>query len=153
MKKILLSFLLLFSIVSFSQNLNSSLGFIENKGQIIDQNGKTNNTVKYLLNTNGLNVQLRQNGFSYDVYETKKEFRNDNTEEIKNCLSQKLKVQENYTYTTKYHRIDINFLGYNINSTLIPMDKSVDYYNYYNVNTVPSGILNVYHYKKIIILL
>lgn len=149
MKKILLSFLLLFSIVSLSQNLNSSLGFIENKGQIIDQNGKINNAVKYLLNTNGLNVQLRQNGFSYDVYETKKVFSNDNTLEIKNCLSQKLKVQENYTYTRKYHRIDINFLGCNINSTLIPLDKSVDYYNYYNVNSAPSGILNVYHYKKI----
>ena len=123
MKKILLSFLLLFSIVSLSQNLNSSLGFIENKGQIIDQNGKINNAVKYLLNTNGLNVQLRQNGFSYDVYETKKVFSNDNTLEIKNCLSQKLKVQENYTYTRKYHRIYINFILCNINYTLINFYK------------------------------
>ena len=45
---------------------------MENKGQIIDQKSKPNAAVKYLLNTNGLNVQLREKGFSYDVYETEK---------------------------------------------------------------------------------
>ena len=67
-----LTFILIFfiSVLSFGQIQNKSIGFIENKGQIVDQNGRKNNAVKYLLNTNGLNVQLRQNGFSYDVYET-----------------------------------------------------------------------------------
>jgi hypothetical protein len=46
-------------------------GFIENKGQIRDQNGKVNPTVKYLLNMPGLNVQLRANGFSYDTWVSK----------------------------------------------------------------------------------
>jgi hypothetical protein len=45
-----------------------TIGFKENKGQIIDQNG---NHVKYLLNSAGLNVQLKKNGL-YDVYETKR---------------------------------------------------------------------------------
>ena len=72
MKHILLLLLLLFIIPSFGQQKNGSIGFKENKGQIIDQNGKPNNAVKFLLNTNGLNVQLKQNGFSYDIYETKK---------------------------------------------------------------------------------
>ncbi len=35
-------------------------GFIENKGQIIDQNNKPNPYVLYLLNTPGMNVQLRR---------------------------------------------------------------------------------------------
>ena len=43
-------------------------GFIENKGQIIDQNNKPNPGVLYLLNTPGMNVQLRKGGFSYDLY-------------------------------------------------------------------------------------
>ena len=64
--------LLFFYGTLFSQKRNASFGFIENKGQIIDQNGNPNNEVKYLLNTNGLNVQLRENGFSYDILETKK---------------------------------------------------------------------------------
>ena len=42
--------------------------FIENKGQIVDQNNKPNPAVLYLLNTPGFNVQLRNGGFSYDVY-------------------------------------------------------------------------------------
>ncbi|MFH0761056.1 MAG: hypothetical protein V2A67_06100 [Bacteroidota bacterium] len=35
-------------------------GFIENKGQIIDQNSRPNLAVLYLLNTPGMNVQLRR---------------------------------------------------------------------------------------------
>ena len=53
-------------------------GFIENKGQIIDQNNKPNPAVLYLLNTPGMNVQLRKGGFSYDLYQESRnpEFRN-----------------------------------------------------------------------------
>jgi hypothetical protein len=48
---------------------SSAKGFIENKGQIIDQDFKPNPGVLYLLNTPGFNVQLRKAGFSYDVYQ------------------------------------------------------------------------------------
>ena len=43
-------------------------GFVKNMGQILDQDGKPNPAVKYLWNGNGLNVQLRADGFSYDTY-------------------------------------------------------------------------------------
>lgn len=43
-------------------------GFIENKGQIIDQKNNLNPSVLYLLNTSGMNVQLKKAGFSYDLY-------------------------------------------------------------------------------------
>ena len=72
MKRILLFLFLQIYATSLSQNKNQSIGFKENKGQIIDQKGKANPAVKYLLNSHGLNVQLKKNGFSYDVYETKK---------------------------------------------------------------------------------
>jgi len=49
----------------------STHGFIENKGQIIDQDNQLNPEVLYLLNTPGFNVQLRKGGFSYDVYTPK----------------------------------------------------------------------------------
>ncbi|PQA56819.1 DUF7948 domain-containing protein [Siphonobacter curvatus] len=45
--------------------------FTENKGQFLDQFGKPNASVRYLLNLPGLNVQLRQSGFSYDTYAVK----------------------------------------------------------------------------------
>ncbi|MBO9611287.1 MAG: SBBP repeat-containing protein, partial [Dyadobacter sp.] len=49
-------------------------GFTENKGQLVNQAGKPNRAAKYLLNMPGLNVQLRQTGFSYDTYTAKNKF-------------------------------------------------------------------------------
>ena len=49
-------------------------GFTENKGQLVNQAGKPNKAAKYLLNIPGLNVQLRQTGFSYDTYTAKNKF-------------------------------------------------------------------------------
>jgi len=47
---------------------SKSNGFIENKGQVTDQHHKPNPAVMYLLNGNGLNVQVKQSGFSYDIF-------------------------------------------------------------------------------------
>ncbi|WP_312902824.1 hypothetical protein [Chryseobacterium taichungense] len=67
MRKILF-LLTFFSCISiFSQKktpANNDYFFYENKGQIVDQDGKENPNVKYLFLSNGLNVQLKQNGFS-----------------------------------------------------------------------------------------
>jgi CHU_C Type IX secretion signal domain/Beta-propeller repeat len=47
----------------------SGWGFIENNGQITDQTGQTQPTVRYLLPVSAqLGVQLRSSGFSYDTY-------------------------------------------------------------------------------------
>lgn len=64
-------------------------GFIENKGQLVDQNGKPNGQVRYLLQSGPLNVQLRQNGFSYDTYLRKG------------------------AGSRKFHRVDIELVGAN----------------------------------------
>ena len=47
-------------------------GFIENKGQIVDQDGKPNADVKFLFRGRGMNVQLRAHGFSYDLFRFEK---------------------------------------------------------------------------------
>ncbi|WP_435522367.1 hypothetical protein [Chryseobacterium indoltheticum] len=76
MKKILFLFSIISCAFLFGQKnfqKNNEYYFYENKGQIVDQNGKENPDVKYLFHSAGLNVQLRSNGFSYDVYETVKE--------------------------------------------------------------------------------
>lgn len=62
--------------------------FIENSGQIRDQHGEWNRQVRYLLPLgNGLNVQLRETGFSYDTYQF-----------------------DPQTACTEMHRIDIEFM-------------------------------------------
>jgi gliding motility-associated-like protein len=146
-----LFFILLIAATSFAQNKNNPKGFKENKGQVIDQNGKPNNTVKYLLNTNGLNVQLKQNGFSYDIYETKKIPVKQRIEE-NNTISSIVKNDKKspgYSLEYTFHRIDIDFVNSNPNVNLISNEKSSDFDNYYNVPNKPEGIVNVHQYQQI----
>lgn len=149
LKKIAITFLLFISIFSFSQKNRNTVGFIENKGQIIDQNQKENKSVLYLLNTNGLNVQLRKNGFSYDVYEikTRPVSKNKNQKDELNLNS--FKNQPEIKQKIKFHRIDIDFLNTNSNVKLVSEKKSIDYDNYYNVAHAPNGITNVHKYQKV----
>ena len=148
----LLFFIALITISSFAQNKNKTIGFKENKGQIIDQKGKPNNAVKYLLNSGGLNVQLRKNGFSYDVYEAKKHPINHSHDEKKKPLPFPSKDNEklpDYTLEYQFHRIDIDFVNSNPKVEFITEEKSLDYDNYYNVPNKPEGVLMVHQYKQI----
>jgi gliding motility-associated-like protein len=146
----LLFFIVLITISSIAQNKNKTIGFKENKGQIIDQKGKPNNAVKYLLNSGGLNVQLRKNGFSYDVYEVKKlPIKNCQNEKKRTILSKDNEKLPDYTLEYQYHRIDIDFVNSNPKVTLITEEKSLDYDNYYNVPNKPEGVLMVHQYKQI----
>jgi gliding motility-associated-like protein len=148
-KRIVITSLLLFSIISFSQKNKNTNGFIENKGQIVDQNYQENKSVLYLLNTNGLNIQLRKNGFSYDVYEiktkpsSKKQIQKDKFNFTKSENQPEIKQK------IKFHRLDIDFLNSNSNVKLVSEEKSVDYDNYYNVIHAPNGITNVHKYQKV----
>lgn len=148
----------IFLIISFfffgsilSQNNNKSIGFIENKGQIMDQTGKSNNDVKFLLNTGGLNVQLRKNGFSYDVYEVEKiPLSNSQTRKtLPDLTSERDNPKRDYSLEYKFHRIDIDFVNSNSKVELITDKKSKDFDNYYNIPNKPEGITGVYKYSQI----
>ncbi|WP_300687522.1 hypothetical protein, partial [Chryseobacterium sp.] len=127
MRKTLLLFSLLSGILLFSQKRNpenNSYYFYENKGQIIDQDGKENKEVKYLFHSNGLNVQLRANGFSYDVYQIEKIAKGSSDKK------QKTSDQKEEQVKYKYHRVDINLVGANPNSEIVPEERSPDYDNF-----------------------
>lgn len=145
MQKIL--FFLMISFLSFGQNPNKSIGFIENKGQIVDQNEKPNTNVKYLLNSNGLNVQLRNYGFSYDVYQIEKKIA-PSTQNDKSSFITKTE-DTNFIFKNKYHRIDIDFINCNTNVLIVAELKSTDFDNYFTVDGVNNGVLKVYKFKKI----
>ena len=75
------------STVCYGQSSNNSVlktstqaAFIENKGQIIDQHSKPNPSCLFLLNMPGMNVQLRRQGFSYDIFQI-----HPNKDKIYNC--------------------------------------------------------------------
>lgn len=148
----LLLLLLTFSVTLFAQEKNKSIGFAENKGQIVDQKGKPNPNVKFLLNSRGLNVQLRKNGFSYDVYETRKvaltegdlrKRRNLNLDETEK------KNLPDYSLEAVNHRVDIDFEGSNAGVVMEGSGKSRDYDNYYTVKHAPEGVLMVHKFDKV----
>jgi len=149
--KLLLFFLIItFSIVA--QNKNQSIGFKENKGQIIDQKGKSNTAVKYLLNSNGLNVQLKKNGFSYDIYEVKKTpiVRSETGKTLPYLIPEKdHETKPEYNLEYLFHRIDIDFVNSNSKVELIKDQESKDFDNYYNIPNKPEGITGVRQYKQI----
>ncbi|MFI5221501.1 MAG: hypothetical protein ACHQK8_04175 [Bacteroidia bacterium] len=141
---------------------NHQTGFIENKGQIIDQNNLPNPAVKYLFNSNpvhrsfseggGLNVQLRKNGFSYDTYRplSSSPQRGENPT-AHGFHANKFPVSEETKPDSIYfHRIDIEFIGANANPQIIAEEPSEYYTNYYTPGTPEEGVLNVRTFHKVI---
>ncbi|MFH1937346.1 MAG: hypothetical protein ABIK52_07275, partial [Bacteroidota bacterium] len=121
-------------------------GFIENKGQIIDQNNKPNPAVRYLLNTPGFKVQLRQNGFSYDVYDIRSFTDSSKAWSGFNPLNG-IERTDDSVYV---QRIDIDLSGADPNCRIIATGPSADYYNYYTTGTLPEGITGVRSYDTVI---
>ncbi|MBK1896944.1 DUF7948 domain-containing protein [Chryseobacterium paridis] len=150
--------LLLFSFVTFGFLFSQTKAlqdnqyyFYENKGQIVDQDGKENAGVKYLYHSAGLNVQLRSNGFSYDIYETKKT-PNPNYLQFKRdkYLDPKIYHTEEFLYENLFHRIDIELLNSNKNVSILTEGKSPDYDNYYNIANKAEGITKVHRFKRVV---
>jgi len=126
---------------------SSPNGYIENKGQILDQNQKPNAEVKYLSLSDGLNIQLRTNSFSYDIYSIQKfkQLSPANSEGIPD----KFKPCEDSSIYN-FHRIDVNFLGANTNPLITAHLPTEQVLNYYTNNTPEKGITGVHIYKKVI---
>jgi uncharacterized protein (TIGR02145 family) len=122
------SFLALFGVAENAITKSPSLAsaFIENKGQIIDQNNNPNPEVLYVLNTPGMNMQLRWGGFSYDVYQ-------------KSVNSDSIQIR----------RIDFNLVGSNPQCEVLTSGASAGYTNYYTAGTPSEGVTNVHSYKTV----
>ena len=122
------------------EGLKQSSGFVENKGQIIDQNNKPNPAVLYLLNTPGMNVQLRKTGFSYDVYSV--EYKPNSHHVPSNNQNLRNPNPKNDSLVPEYHfhRIDIDLQNSNPNPAIETYVPSKDYLNYYTTGTPEKGV-------------
>ena len=128
-------------------NAKGRYGFIENKGQVVDQNYKSNPEVLFLLPGNGLNIQLKQTGFAYDTYTIERFTRENKSEDF---LFDKRHPDENDSLLYHYHRIDVEWLNANPHAKLITKNKSQDYINYYTAGTPEKGVPFVHHYQKVV---
>ena len=104
--------------------INSSIEFIENKGQIYDSNGKEIKDILFVSKNSEYPFYLRKNGISFILTSTQAE------------LSE-----------TSY-RMDLDFEGINKNLKVLPKKKLKHYYNYYK-NFNKNGIRNVAAYQEI----
>ncbi len=119
-------------------------GFIENKGQIYDQNNAPNPSVKYLATFgNGLNVQLKSVGFSYDSYSVQTKLK----EYVHPTDKSLSKTVDELVY--QYHRIDVELVGANANAQIIATNPNEGFENYYTPNTSEKGLLSILSYKKV----
>jgi len=126
-------------------------GFIENKGQIIDQFYMPNPGVLYLLNTPGLNVQLRQTGFSYDLYRIIDQIEGNRQKTLGTSSSTVTRYpSHDNTPVIKYNRIDFDLLNTDTAFTIIPFDPDSDYRNYYTDGLPVMGITNVRSFSSIL---
>ncbi len=127
--------------------------FIENKGQIIDQNNKPNPGVLYLLNSPGFNVQLRKSGFSYDLYTAtglKRQAASKNLKPDACSLNPDTCSLNPEVCSLKYHRIDFDLLNANPNPVIETSEPSSDYLNYYTTGTPEEGVTFVHYYQSVI---
>lgn len=102
--------------------------YVENKGQIGDQNGKPNPAVKYLILRPGLNIQLKANSFSYDAY-TIERFKR--VERLEEPLPHKFDKQNDDSLVYHFSRVDIELVDANPNPQITHEGASSDYLNYY----------------------
>lgn len=110
------------------KNPNHNSAFIENKGQIVDQWGKSNDEVKFLFHMAGLNVQLRRHGFSYDTYQ---------------YIGGKNKE-------TAYHRVDIELIGSNPDCELVGELPAGDLINMISAGKDGSEILGIRSFERVV---
>ncbi len=134
-------------IAQFSQQTEAA--FIENKGQVVDQNEKANIKVLYVLPLKGMNVQLTKNGFGYDTYipdeKQSLSYRKSGRKSFFDRLTKSEKKQIPTFF--KFHRVDIEFEGANPNPQITAGDACSDYFNYI---TVTNETVHVKRYKKLV---
>jgi len=151
-KPVLVSLIGIFlSVASFAkENLpfksTQSFHFLENKGQIKDQEGKVRSDIQFALSGGGINVFIGDGALHYQFSKT-------DGPEISNPFD---KSQEQKETTTSIYRLDVELIGANKQALASPEGKQSFLTRYYEVDAgETSGPINVvnsieaYSYDKI----
>ncbi|MEO8067716.1 MAG: SBBP repeat-containing protein [Flavobacteriales bacterium] len=115
------------------------IGFMENKGQVVDQFGKPHNEVLFLLNSPGLGVQLRRDGFSYDAMQA----RTTNADALDATADRRYDAP----VVSDFHRVDITFVGAHADGPIVSSIPSDDLMNFYTQGVDENGITGVRHFS------
>lgn len=113
-------------------------GFIPNRGQVVDQQGVPNPAVQFLFQGDGLNVQLRSGGFSYDTWHPI------------GPMSEDAGGLRGDARDLRIHRIDIQLEGSDPAARWVAYAPSTDVLNYYTTATGENGVTGVHHYGRVV---
>lgn len=122
----------------------NQFGFIENRGQIMNQYKQANSNVLYIFNQGNFQVQLNRNGFSYQL--TKLLGKPVSGQDSKN-LNKHPFPTNNPNFSS--HRVDFFFTQKNENMEIIPMNPNSSYLNYYNEISEDKSLF-IKHFNKIL---
>lgn len=142
--------------ILFSLNLNAQhngldddvwkqskiFSFIENNGQIKDQNGLSRDDVLYSYQANGIVLHLKKDGWHYQILDKKK---NNNSYGLKGH-----QVGLNGNDTLSIYRVDVDLIGSNLNTIIDAEDPLKELYHFYNVPNEKEPALNTKSYKTIV---
>ncbi len=113
----------------FSANNASAYGppsvFIENKGQILNQNHEANNDVLFMYDGAGLKIQLRKSGYSYELFNVK----NLPAFSDRNAVAENPALLKNTEIET--HRVDIHFMNANPGCGIVKENLQSAVLNYF----------------------
>ncbi len=113
--------------------VNNILAFEENKGQLTDETGKSEN-IKFRLQAGDFQIFVKNNGLSYQY--TRFYYSQD---------SHQFTPTNQTVDSTETHRVDMILANANSNAEVLTYDKQDDYINYYTHN-----ILGVRNYKRVV---
>lgn len=125
----------------------SQTAFIENKGQFADQTGRKNSEVKYMLAEGPFHLQLRSNGFSYELFHLNKEPGSFPESGMTGDDDEDIRIEKNYTVS--YNRVDIQLKGCRSHPEIIAEENAGTFYNYFTEHVADEGILGVQSFNKI----
>lgn len=130
-------FLLPFSVFS-GINKTPPHAFIQNKGQVVNQDYLPNPDVLYMYSGNGIKVQLRKSGYSYELY---------SVENAPACKAGKrTDAADMKNITTHMHRVDVDFYGANASAEVMPASQKKELLHYV---TYGQEIYNVPSFEKV----
>ncbi|HEX3080599.1 MAG TPA: hypothetical protein VHQ04_09055, partial [Puia sp.] len=130
--------------ISFSQK-----GFIENKGQVRDQHGKANDKVRFIYAEGLFNLQLKSNGFSYELFEIVNSEGGTPESGVQQKDNDGLTfLNDDHTFM-RSHRIDVKLAGANAAPELVADRITEASFNFYTAGLQESGITNVHGYNRV----
>jgi hypothetical protein len=144
MNRLFLSLLMLVSFLSATaqRQENALISFKENKGQLTDQHRGLRSDVLYYGNNNGLSFFLKQDGISYQLYRR-------NGQAGRKVNAQGMVEPSDKKDTLVIQRLDVKWLGANINAPVTTGDRTEGVDNYYLAHC-PDGIMGVKNYGQLI---